>query len=97
MPVYVYCLVNEDGSEGATFEVEQPASDPALTKHPLTGQPIRRVITAPRVAFKHTSSMDKKTLDPKRTAKAGFTRYERDVSGTYHKISGQGPDTLRAD
>lgn len=97
MPVYVYRVVNADGSEGETFEAEQPIDDAPLTKHPVTGQPVRRVVTMPHLAFKHLSSTEKKMLDPKRTAKAGFTRYQRDVSGTYHKISGEGPDTIRAD
>ena len=97
MPVYLYQTVLPNGEGGETFEVEQSANDAPLTKHPATGEPVRRVFTAPNVALKHTASIEKKLLDPKRTAKAGFSRYERDRSGTYYKISGEGPDTIRAD
>ena len=45
MPIYVYEVITTDGQEGETFEVLQKISDPPLTKHPETGEPIRRVIT----------------------------------------------------
>ena len=34
MPTYVYAVILEDGSNGEHFEVVQPMSDDALTKHP---------------------------------------------------------------
>ena len=34
MPLYEYVILNDDGSEGETFEVLQKISDPPLKKHP---------------------------------------------------------------
>ena len=39
MPIYVYEVVLPDGSGGEQFEVIQPMSEAALTKHPETGSP----------------------------------------------------------
>ncbi|MER3445057.1 MAG: FmdB family transcriptional regulator [Meiothermus sp.] len=48
MPVYVY-----QGLEtGNRYEFEQRFSDAAYTHHPETGEPIKRVISAPAVIFK---------------------------------------------
>jgi len=46
MPTYVYELVKPDGTAeaGSRFEIEQSIKDAALTKHPQTGKPVRRVI-----------------------------------------------------
>jgi len=46
MPTYVYELVKPDGTPeaGTRFEIDQSIKDPALTKHPQTGKPVRRVI-----------------------------------------------------
>ncbi len=46
MPTYVYETIPSDPSEEATqIEVYQSISADALTEHPETGQPVRRVIT----------------------------------------------------
>ena len=45
MPLYVYEVVLSDGTGGEQLEVLQKMSDPALTKHPETGEPVRRVIS----------------------------------------------------
>ena len=42
MPIFVYVVVRLDGSDGETLEIEQGAGDAPLTKHPLTGAPLRR-------------------------------------------------------
>ena len=43
MPLYVYEIVLPDGSGGEQFEVIQRMSADPLTKHPETGEPVRRV------------------------------------------------------
>lgn len=48
MPVYVY----KNLETGETFEYQQRISEPALTAHPETGQPVRRVIQPVGIAFK---------------------------------------------
>lgn len=48
MPVYVY----KNLETGDTFELEQRITEPALTTHPQTGHPIRRLIQPVGIAFK---------------------------------------------
>lgn len=43
MPTYVYEVVTEDAQPGERFELVQRMVDPPLSKHPETGQPVRRV------------------------------------------------------
>ena len=46
MAVYVYQTVpSREGEAVRTYEIRQSMKDAALTKHPETGEPIRRVIT----------------------------------------------------
>lgn len=102
MPIYVYRIVNADGSDGDTFEIEQAASDPALAVHPLTRQPVRRVFLPPNLGIKYPEGeIRRKVTDKGYLESRGFTRYEKDkITGTYHKTAGTdpaAPDTLRAD
>ncbi|AZI43522.1 FmdB family transcriptional regulator [Deinococcus psychrotolerans] len=48
MPTYVYrnLITNQ------TFEVKQSMKDEALTLHPETGEPVKRLVSAPAIAFK---------------------------------------------
>ncbi len=97
MPVYVYEVITDDGEEGQIFEVMQKMSDDALTHHPTTGQPVRRVIQTPNVATKYTSSHEKKTLSNENLAAKGFTKYEKAGDGQYVKTAGDGPKMINAD
>jgi predicted nucleic acid-binding Zn ribbon protein len=46
MAVYVYeTIPGREGESVRTYEIRQSMKDEALTKHPETGEPIRRVIT----------------------------------------------------
>jgi predicted nucleic acid-binding Zn ribbon protein len=45
MPTYLYETLPEDGTCPTRFEVEQRMSAAALTHHPDTGIPVRRVIS----------------------------------------------------
>ena len=46
MATYIYeTIPSKKGEKVRRFEVEQRMSEPALTKDPKTGQPVRRVIT----------------------------------------------------
>lgn len=47
MPLYEYVVTREDGSEGERFEVMQSMQAEPWTKHPETGEPVRRVISRP--------------------------------------------------
>ena len=48
MPVYVY----RNLETGETFEYEQRITESALTKHPETGDPVKRLIQPVGIAFK---------------------------------------------
>ncbi|MEX2536868.1 MAG: hypothetical protein WD273_14830 [Trueperaceae bacterium] len=48
MPVYVYRNLRT----AETFEVEQRIAEPALTEHPESGDPIKRLIQPVGIAFK---------------------------------------------
>ncbi len=45
MATYVYETIPADGGEVRRYEIRQSMKDAPLTKHPETGEPIRRVIT----------------------------------------------------
>lgn len=96
MPTYVYQVIKEDESEGERFEIQQFMSEDALTAHPVSGEPVRRVYLPPYIASKYTPGHTKKLIDTGNVEKAGFTKYERDkLTGTYHKTAGkEGPSTL---
>jgi len=49
MPIYVYEVINLDGTPGDTFEVIQRMSEDPLQVHPDSGVPVRRVIGAPSI------------------------------------------------
>jgi len=90
MPVYVYQVILEGGIEGPTFEVEQPVSDDPLTRHPVTGHEVRRIIQPANISTKYTPQREKKLTETRNVEKAGFTKYERDkLTGYYHKVAGK--------
>ncbi|MCH2154666.1 MAG: hypothetical protein MK080_01525 [Opitutales bacterium] len=99
MPIYQYQVINADGSPGITFEIEQRMSEDALTEHPITGKPVKRVYSAPNLTTRYTPGGLEKKLDSKNLARNGFTRYERDkLTGTYHKTAGSdksAPDVFK--
>ncbi len=61
MPVYEYEILNQDGTVVGVLEVEHKMSDPPLVRHPETGEPLRRVLSA---TFAHTSSGASSELQP---------------------------------
>ena len=97
MPTYVYQVINDDGSEGETFEVFQKMAEAALTKQPVTGKPVRRVIVAPNIAGNWSDAATKSTLSDKNLDRLGFTKYQRAGDGKYEKRAGSGPDVISAD
>lgn len=97
MPTYVYQIINEDDSEGETFEVFQKMSDIPLTKHPETGQPVRRIIQPPIIPGKWSDQATKSTLSDKNLDRLGFTKYQRAGDGKFEKKAGKGPNVISAD
>ena len=46
MPTYIYEVLDSDSGDGPLrFELFQRMTDDALTHHPETGQPVRRIVT----------------------------------------------------
>ena len=52
MAIYEYEILGPDGQPRGIYEVEQKMSEPALTEHPETGEPLRRILSA---TFAHGS------------------------------------------
>jgi putative FmdB family regulatory protein len=48
VPTYLYKSL----ATGETFEIKQSMRDDALTAHPETGEPIKRIVATPGIAFK---------------------------------------------
>jgi predicted nucleic acid-binding Zn ribbon protein len=98
MPLYQYEFINSDGSSGDQFELFQSMSEEPLTKHPESGQPIRRVLCAPAIGGRWSdSAMSRSVADDKKLDRLGFTKYVKSGDGTYEKRAGKGPDTISRD
>lgn len=90
MPIYVYEVIKEDGSAGERFEIQQSMKEDALTQHPQTGEPVRRVFLPPNLSSKYTPGQTASKLDNRSVEKAGFTKYEKDkLTGKYHRVAGK--------
>ena len=65
MPVYVY----KNLITGETFELQQRITESALTEHPETGEPVKRLIQPVGIAFKGSGFYvtDSKSSTPKET------------------------------
>jgi hypothetical protein len=94
MPLYVYEHVLPDGTGGDTFEVLQPMSEPALTAHPETGEPVRRVFGVPNAPGGWTESQAKGKISDKNLERLGFTKYVKSDAGKYEKVVGKGPSKI---
>jgi predicted nucleic acid-binding Zn ribbon protein len=57
MTTYVYeTIPSKPGETPRYFEIKQPMTDAPLTKHPETGEPIRRVVLGGFGVLKSTGS-----------------------------------------
>ena len=91
MPLYVYQIIEADGSEGEVFEVLQRISDPPLTVHPENGKPVVKRLSTPSAVTRLASS----NLSNSNLSKLGFTKYEKAGGGYYEKKAGDGPDVIK--
>ena len=94
MPLYVYQVIEDDGSEGEVFEVLQGMKDPPLTHHPETGKKVKRLLGLPNVAGDMSEMKMKANLSSSNLERHGFTQYRRSGKGTYEKTAGKGPDVI---
>jgi len=96
MPTYVYEVINTDGTRGERFEVIQAMTDAPLTKHPETGESVERLIVPFHVAGKHAPmKTDRNLADDKKLERLGFTKYVKSGDGTYDKVIGDGPKSIK--
>jgi hypothetical protein len=52
MAVYEYEILGPDGTVHGIYEAEQKMTEPALTHHPQTGEPLRRILS---LTFAHSA------------------------------------------
>jgi len=95
MPLYVYEVVLPDGSGGEQFEVLQKMADAALTTHPETGEPVRRVFAEPNAPRTWTDRQAASRLTDKNLASKGLTKYVKTGDGSYEKTTGTGPKKIK--
>ncbi len=91
MPLYIYQVIEADGSDGEVFEVLQSMSEPALTVHPENGKPVKKLLSAPNTITKFAAG----NLSPSRLGSLGFTQYKKAGDGHYEKTTGSGPDVIK--
>ncbi len=91
MPLYIYQVIEADGSDGEVFEVLQRISEPPLTSHPETGKPVKKLISVPNAVTHYSAG----NLSNDRLGKLGFTKYEKAGGGFYEKTAGSGPDVIK--
>lgn len=97
MPTYDYAVIKPDGTLGERFEVFQAMSDKPLTKHPETGEPVKRMVSAPGLALKHSEAGEKSKLSDSNLDRLGFTKYQKSGDGTWDKTAGKGPKSITRD
>jgi len=96
MPTYVYEIIRDDGEEGEQFEVYQRMSDEPLTRHPETGQPVRRVFQPPHITgLSSMGRAEKSVQDDRKLEQLGFTKYVKSSDGKYEKVCGKGPNAIQ--
>lgn len=89
MPIYVYETLPDKGQEPTRFEITQRITDPELTQHPETGEPVQRIIMAPALSLKHSASRERNILSDDNLSRHGFSRYKRAGQGTYERTAGK--------
>lgn len=91
MPVYVY----KNLTTGETFELQQRMTESALTTHPETGEPVKRLIQPVGIAFKGSGFYvtDSKSNSSKETT----SQKKDDVSKSETKKSEAKPKEAKAD
>ncbi len=95
MPLYLYEVINDDGTGGEVFEVLQPMAEAPLTAHPESGATCRRVFGVPSAPRTWTDSQGKAATSDKNLERLGFTQYVKGGSGKYEKKFGKGPDLIK--
>lgn len=86
MPIYRYITIEDDGSEGEEFEVEQSINSAPLSRHPENDKVVKRIYDKLNINIEYTAGKEKSLSDISRIKRAGFTVLEKDkLSGKYYK------------
>lgn len=81
MPLRRFIVIKPDGSDGDLFEADLPLDAPDFVRHPVTGEPCRRVIEAPTLTVKYGEGMMKQAVSEEKLARAGFKKLEKNGEG----------------
>ncbi len=99
MPTYVYRNLKTD----QIFEIKQSMKDDALTSHPETGDPVKRLVSAPAIAFKgsgfyaNDSRASSKASKPSSAADSGKTEGSKSTdSGSSSESAASAPPKTEA-
>ena len=98
MPTYLYEVLN--GSvPPERFEIRQELGDLPLVCHPITNEPVRKIISSTTVSLNHTDSSEKRVLSDENIARNGFCKYEKsDGDGTFYRTAGKdGPSIFKSE
>lgn len=79
MPIYQYKVIDSKFNN-EVVEIEQSIGDEELNEHPITGEPIKRLISLASLTLKHATSSENASLESDQLAKKGFTLFEKDSS-----------------
>ncbi|MEC7402429.1 MAG: hypothetical protein VX821_10550 [Verrucomicrobiota bacterium] len=96
MPVYQYQILNGK-TPPEIIEIEERSDASPSTSHPITKEPIKRIIGSPSLVLKHSSQKEKDSLSKENLERHGFLRYERNASGDgYERTAGKsGPSSVK--
>ncbi len=81
MPLRRFIVIRPDGSDGDLFEADLPLGAPDFVRHPVTGEPCRRVIEAPTLTVKYGEGAMKQAVSEEKLARAGFKKLEKNGEG----------------
>jgi putative FmdB family regulatory protein len=89
MPLYDYAPTSGRCARcHGRFEVQQRIAEPQLTRCPACKKPVTRLVGAPRITGKYSTS-------DSRVKELGMTKYKKAGDGVYEKTSGSGPNVIR--
>ena len=71
MPVYQYQILNGK-TPPEIIEIEERSDASPSTIHPITKEPIKRIIGSPSLVLKHSSQKEKDSLSKENLERHGF-------------------------
>jgi len=92
MPTFKYLILNKS-KRPEYIEVEQSITEAPLKKHPVTGEPIKRVPQSQSLTLNHSEKRDQKTLSADHLQKHGFSVLQKEKgSQKYIQTVGNHPE-----